>query len=112
MKYINFILGCVVRSNQVLINRSHPSCEALNFHVMDFQVIVWDEQLIGQVGLIADVLFLKELGVHKMVRLPTPNLTEEYKDLNEFFFFVRPQLCFVEQIMDAIRYLPILSMLV
>ena len=39
-----------------------------------------------------------------MVRLPTPQLTEEYKDLNEFYFFVRPQLHFVDQIMDAIRY--------
>lgn len=66
-------------------------------------MIVWDEQLIGQVSLIADVHFLKELGVQKMVRLPTPHLTEEYKDLNEFFFFVRPKIRFVEQIMDAIR---------
>ena len=64
---------------------------------------MWDEQLIGQVGLIADVHFLKELGVHKMVRLPAPQLTEEYKDLNDFYFFVRPQLRFVEQIMEAIR---------
>jgi hypothetical protein len=66
-------------------------------------VIVWDELLIGQVGLIADVHFLKELGVHKMVRLPAKQLTEEYKDLNDFYFFVRPQLRFVDQIMEAIR---------
>ena len=72
--------------------------------LIHYQVIVWDEHLIGQVGLIADVLFLKELGVHKMVRLPTPQLTEEYKDLNEFYFFIRPKICFVEQIMEAIRY--------
>ena len=66
-------------------------------------MIIWDEQLIGPVGLIADVHFLKELGVQKMVRLPIPQLTEEYKDLNEFYFFVRPQLRFVDQIMEAIR---------
>ena len=67
------------------------------------QVIVWDEALIGQVGLIAEVSFLRQHGVYKMVRLPTPSLTEQYPDANEYLFFVSPTIRFVDMVIDAIR---------
>ena len=64
---------------------------------------MWDEALIGPVGLIAEVQFLRTCGVYKMVRLPIPNLTEQYLDANEYFFFTRPKLHLIEQIIEAIR---------
>ena len=35
------------------------------------------------VGVIAEVQFLRKQGVYKMVRLPAPNLTEQYPEANE-----------------------------
>ncbi len=67
------------------------------------QVIVWDEALIGQVGLIAEVQFLRQHGVTKMVRLPAHNLTESYPDASEYLFFTRPLIHFVDLIIEAIR---------
>lgn len=67
------------------------------------QVIVWDEALIGQVGLIAEVQFLRQHGVTKMVRLPAMNLTETYPEANEYVFFTRPLIRFVDMIIEAIR---------
>ena len=64
---------------------------------------MWDEALIGPVGLIAEVQFLRQHGVYKMVRLPVPNLTEQYPDANEYLFFARPQMNLTEQIVEAIR---------
>jgi hypothetical protein len=65
---------------------------------------VWDEALIGQVGLIAEVQFLRQHGVMKMVRLPALNLTDTYPDAGEFLFFTRPLIRFVDLIIEAIRY--------
>ncbi len=70
-------------------------------------MIVWDEALIGPVGLVAEVQFLRQHGVYKMVRLPIPNLTEQYPDANEYLFFTRPRLYLVDQIMEAIKYVSI-----
>ena len=66
---------------------------------------MWDEVVIGPVGLIAEVPFLLGLGVFKMVRLPVNNSVasiEDYKEAQEFIFFVRPQLHVMEQIIAAI----------
>lgn len=67
-------------------------------------MIVWDELLIGPIGMIAEVPFLLQLGVFKMVRLPVPRVadTEAYKDASEFVFFIRPQLEAVDLVMEAI----------
>lgn len=65
---------------------------------------MWDEALIGQVGLIAEVQFLRQHGITKMVRLPALNLTDSYPDASEYLFFTRPLICFVDQIIEAIRY--------
>ena len=67
-------------------------------------MIVWDEAVIGPVGLIAGVPFLRSHGVYKMVRLPITNLTEQYPDANEYFFFTRPKLHLTQQITEAIRW--------
>lgn len=66
-------------------------------------MIVWDEALIGQVGLIAEVQFLRQHGVSKMVRLPSPKLVDSYPDANEYIFFIRPLIRFVDLIIEAIR---------
>jgi hypothetical protein len=68
------------------------------------KVIVWDESLIGPIGLIAEVQFLIQLGVFKMTRLPIERISdlEQYKDVQEFVFLVRPQLSLVESIVSAI----------
>lgn len=66
-------------------------------------MIIWDEALIGPVGLIAEVQFLRQHGVYKMVRLPVPSLTEQYPDASEYLFFTRPKLYLVDLIIDAIR---------
>ena len=65
---------------------------------------MWDEVLIGPVGVIAEVQFLRKQGVYKMVRLPAPNLTEQYPDANEYLFFTRPKIQLVEMIIEAIRW--------
>ena len=64
---------------------------------------MWDEALIGQVGLVAEVQFLRQHGVSKMVRLPAVNLTETYPDASEYLFFTRPLIRFVDLIIEAIR---------
>lgn len=65
---------------------------------------MWDESLIGPIGIIAEAPFLMNLGVIKMVRLPVPRVAdvENYKDASEFVFFVRPHLESVDLIMEAI----------
>lgn len=67
-------------------------------------MIVWDESLIGPIGMIAEVPFLLQSGVFKMVRLPVPRVadTDQYKEASEFLFFVRPQLQAVDLVMEAI----------
>lgn len=65
---------------------------------------MWDEALIGQVGLVAEVQFLRKHGVAKMVRLPAPDLTSSYPDASEFLFFIRPLIRIVDLIIEAIRY--------
>ena len=65
--------------------------------------MVWDEALIGKVGLIAEVQFMRQHGVTKMVRLPATNLTEAYPEANEYVFFARPLIRFVDLIIEAIR---------
>ncbi len=65
---------------------------------------MWDEALIGQVGLIAEVQFLRQHGVSKMVRLPALNLADNYPEASEFLFFTRPLIRFVDHIIEAIRY--------
>ncbi|KAL5477144.1 hypothetical protein EMCRGX_G023894 [Ephydatia muelleri] len=67
------------------------------------KVIVWDESLIKPVGLIAEVQFLKQLGVYKMVRLPVSNLAEAYPEANEYLFFTKAKISMVEQIVQSIR---------
>ena len=64
---------------------------------------MWDESLIKPVGLIAEVPFLKQLGVYKMVRLPVQNLAESYPEASEYFFFTKAKLAMVEQIVQSIR---------
>lgn len=64
---------------------------------------MWDESLIKPVGLIAEVQFLKQLGVYKMVRLPVPNLVEAYPEASEYLFFTKAKLTMVEQIVQCIR---------
>ena len=67
-------------------------------------MIVWDESLIGPVGLVAEVPFLLQLGVFKMIRLPVERVAEidQYKDVQEFIFLVRPHLNVVKDIISAI----------
>ncbi len=67
------------------------------------QIIVWDEVVIGQVGLFAEVQFLRQHGVSKMARLPTPGLTEAYPDATEYIFFTRPLISYVDHIIESIR---------
>ena len=64
---------------------------------------MWDEAVIGQVGLFAEVQFLHQHGVSKMVRLPAPGLTDTYPDAQEYIFFTRPLIRYVEYIVEAIR---------
>ena len=68
------------------------------------QVIIWDESLIGPVGLVAEVPFLLQLGVFKMVRLPVTKVAEidSYKDVQEFIFLVRPEMRVIDEIVAAI----------
>lgn len=54
-------------------------------------------------SLIADASFVRKGGITKMVRLPVPNLTEQYPDAQEYIFLVRPSLSIVEMVVDAIR---------
>ncbi len=67
-------------------------------------MIVWDSELIAPVGMIADVQFLREHGVSKMVRLPVVDLTKAYPDEDEYLFLIRPQLGVVSGVIEAIRY--------
>ena len=67
------------------------------------QVLVWDKDLIQPMSLIADASFVRKGGITKMVRLPVPNLTEQYPDAQEYIFLVRPSLSIVEMVVDAIR---------
>ena len=68
------------------------------------QVIVWDQALVGPIGLIAEVPFLLQLGVFKMIRLPVNRVADidQYKEADEFVFFVRPMLNIVDLIANAI----------
>ena len=65
---------------------------------------MWDEPLIGPVGVIAEVLFLLQLGVYKMIRLPARCVADvdAYKEAQEFVFIVRPHLAVMDQIIEAI----------
>ena len=65
-------------------------------------MIVWDDVLIGPVGLIAEVPFLMGQGVTKMVRLPVSRVADQYKETQEFIFIARPKLSVVEMIIEAI----------
>lgn len=69
-------------------------------------MIIWDEALIGSVGLVAEVPFLLQLGVYKMIRLPVERVTdlEPYKDVHEFVFLVRPELSVIDDIVKAVGY--------
>ena len=55
-------------------------------------------------GLVAEVPFLLQLGVFKMVRLPVAKVAtiEAYKDVQEFIFLVRPELRVIEEIVASI----------
>ncbi len=53
--------------------------------------------------MVADVQFLREHGVSKMVRLPTVDLTKAYPDVDEYLFLIRPQLSLVNDVIEAIR---------
>ncbi len=67
-------------------------------------MIVWDESLIGPIGMIAEVPFLLQMGVFKMVRLPVRRVAdnEQYKEASEFVFFVRPELDAMDLLLEAI----------
>ncbi len=65
-------------------------------------MIVWDNELIAPVGMVADVQFLREHGVSKMVRLPAIDLTKASAE-DEFLFLIRPQLSLVNDVIQAIR---------
>ena len=66
-------------------------------------MLVWDNDLIAPVGMVADVQFLREHGVSKMVRLPVIDLTRSYPDEDEYLFLIRPQLALVNSVIEAIR---------
>lgn len=55
-------------------------------------------------GLVAEVPFLLQLGVFKMVRLPVTKVAEidSYKDVQEFIFLVRPEMRVIDEIVAAI----------
>ncbi len=55
--------------------------------------------------MIADVQFLREYGVSKMVRLPVVDLTKQYPDEDEYLFLIKPQLSVVTSVIEAIRYM-------
>ena len=67
-------------------------------------MIIWDEPLIGPIGLIAEVPFLLSLGVSKMIRLPVKEIAriDQYKEAQEYVFIVRPQLGVMQDIIEAI----------
>ena len=73
-------------------------------YIIAVQVIVWDQSLIGPIGLVAEVPFLLEHGVFKMVRLPASRVSEidQYKEADEFLFFARPIPENVDLIVEAI----------
>lgn len=67
-------------------------------------MIIWDEPLIGPIGLIAEVPFLLGLGVSKMIRLPVKEIArmDDYKEAQEYVFIVRPRLDVMKDIIEAI----------
>lgn len=81
--------------------------EAISYllYICRGQVLVWDQDLISPMSLIADAPFMRKAGVLKMVRLPAPTLTESYPDAQEYIFLVRPNLSIVEMVVEAIRYM-------
>jgi hypothetical protein len=67
------------------------------------KVLIWDQDLIRPMSLIADAPFIRRGGITKMVRLPIPSLTEQYPDAVEYLFLVRPSLSIVDMVVEAIR---------
>ena len=59
--------------------------------------------MIGPIGMAADVHFMKQQGVCKMVRLPVKNLTESYPEPQEYYFIAQPKISVVDMIIEAIR---------
>ena len=81
-----------------------PSCIPTASTVSHTQVLVWDQDLIRPMSLIADAPFIRRGGISKMVRLPLTALTEQYPDAVEYLFLVRPSLSIVDMVVEAIRY--------
>lgn len=66
-----------------------------------FQAIIWDEQLTGPIGLVAEYSFLKELEVIKMFQLKPGRLPSVA--VKNIIFITRPEVELIDRIAENLH---------